>query len=51
MQIVVISMPQNRDGDQNGANIISATGPSELESNGAGGGAIPSPNISVDLGA
>ena len=50
MQIVVISMPQNRDGDQNGANIISATGPSELGSNGAVGGAIPSPNTLADLG-
>ena len=47
MQIVVISMPQNRDGDQNGANIISATGTSG--SNGPGG-AILSPNISADLG-
>ena len=41
MQIVVISMPQNRDGDQNGANIICATGPSELGSNGAGGQSPP----------
>ena len=47
MQIVVISMPQNRDGDQNGANIICATGPSG--SNGPGGGAILTPNISADL--